>query len=191
MAAAWTPTVDGRPVDWLDLTADQFVTGPRAWQAARAGTSDPERHVVSPDLGDWMTQGWPYIAHHAIHDLAALNKTETLLWDAWGMQLGWNAAGGLPDADAAVLDEICAVTADPDSDPDILAGIGVRDGLRIPRVVTSLDVNGGPPRQVDVSRALRRLSSPARMGAAGRRPRTFGIRDFEDFLAASPLTDSP
>jgi len=187
MNAAWTPEVNGRRVDWLDLTPDQFVTGARAWQAARAGTSDPERHVVHPDLGESMTRGWPYIAHNAIHDLAALNKTETLLWDAWGMQLGWNAAGGLPDGDAAVLDEICAVTADPDSDPDILAGIGARDGLRIPRVVTSFDVNGGPPRQVDVSRALRRLSSPERMGTAGRRLPTFGIRDFE-FMPHPPLS---
>jgi hypothetical protein len=83
------------------------------------------------------------------------------------MQLGWNAAGGLPDGDAAVLDEICAVTADPDSDPDILAGIGARDGLRIPQVVTSFDVNGGPPRQVDVSRALRRLSTRRGWGWRG------------------------
>ncbi len=76
--------------------------------------------MVAPGLGDSMTRGWAYIAHNVIHDLAALNKTETLLWDAWGMQLG------------------------------------DRVGLRIPRVVTSFDVNGGPPRQVDVSRALGR-----------------------------------
>jgi len=111
MDAAWTPEVNRRRVDWLDLTPGQFVTGPRAWRAARAGTSDPDRHVVAPDLGDSMTRGWVYIAHNAIHD-----------------------------------------------------------------------PTGGPPRQVDVSsRALRRLSTLARMGTPGRRPRTFGIRDF-DFL---------
>jgi hypothetical protein len=178
MNAAWTPEVNGRRVDWLDLTPDQFVTGPRAWRAARAGTSDPERHVVHPDLGDSMTRGWPYIAHNAIHDLAALNKTEMLLWDAWGMQLS-AVQDPVPAADAATLDEICAATADPDCEPGVLAGLGSRDGLRIPPVVTSFDVNGGPPRQVDVSRALGRLSSPARMGRAGRRPHTFGIRDFD------------
>ena len=38
MDGGWRPEVNGQPVDWLDLTADQFVTGPRAWQAARAGS---------------------------------------------------------------------------------------------------------------------------------------------------------
>jgi hypothetical protein len=153
MNAGWTPEVNGRTVDWLDLTDDQFVTGPRAWQAARAGDSDPERHVVAPDLDIPALRGWAYIAHNVIHDLAALNKTEMLLWDAWGMQL--SAGGGLvPAADAALLDEVSAVTADPGGDDGALAGIGARDGLRVPPVVTSFDPNGGPPRQVDVSRAL-------------------------------------
>lgn len=160
MNAAWRPEVNGRPVDWLDLTGDQFVTGPRAWRAARAGTSDPERHVFAPDFDEPMTRGWVYIAHNAIHDLAALNKTETLLWDAWGMQLGWTAVSAVPGGDAAVLDEICAVTADPDREPSVLGELGGRDGLRVPPVVTSYDPTGGPPRLVDVSRALRRLSGP-------------------------------
>ena len=153
MNAGWTPQVNGRTVDWLDLTDDQFVTGPRAWQAARAGESDPERYVVAPELDIPALRGWPYIAHHVIHDLAALNKTEMLLWDAWGMQLS-EGGGPVPAADAALLDEVSAVTADPGSDPGVLAEVGARDGLRVPPVVTSFDPNGGPPRQVDVSRAL-------------------------------------
>ena len=153
MNAGWTPEVNGRTVDWLDLTDDQFVTGPRAWQAARAGESDPERHVVAPDLDIPVLRGWPYIAHNVIHDLAALNKTEMLLWDAWGMQLS-EGSGPVSAADAALLDEISATTGDPGSDPGVLAGIGARDGLRVPPVVTSFDPNGGPPGQVDVSRAL-------------------------------------
>jgi hypothetical protein len=51
-----------------------------------------------------------------------------------------------------VLDEICAVTADPDCDPAVLAELGARDGLAVPTVVTSFDPMGGAPRQVDVSR---------------------------------------
>jgi len=153
MNAGWTPEVNGRTVDWLDLTDDQFVTGPRAWQAARAGESDPERHVVAPDLDIPVLRGWPYIAHNVIHDLAALNKTEMLLWDAWGMQLS-EGSGPVSAADAALLDEISATTGGPGSDPGVLAGIRARDGLRVPPVVTSFDPNGGPPRQVDVSRAL-------------------------------------
>ena len=151
MSGAWTPEVNGRPVDWLDLAGDQFVTGPRAWQAARAGNSDPERHVVAPDLDVPVLRGWPYLAHNAIHDLAALNRTEMLLWDAWGMQLG-HGPGPVPEADCAVLDEVCALTADPAVTPGILAELGGRDGLGVPATVTSFDPNGGPPRQVDVAR---------------------------------------
>jgi hypothetical protein len=149
---AWTPQLNGRPVDWLDLADDQFVTGPRAWQAARAGLSDPGRHVVAPELDIPDLRGWPYLAHNVIHDLAALNRAEMLLWDAWGIQL---SHGPLPDADSAMLDEVSAVTADPASDPGVLARLGSRDGLAVPPTVTSFDPNGGPPRQVDVSRAVR------------------------------------
>jgi hypothetical protein len=155
MDAAWTPKVNGIPVNWLDLAEDQFVTGPRAWRAARAGTSDPERCVVDPDLEIPATRSWPYIAHHVIHDLTALNKTEMVPWDYWGL-LALDAAwtGPLPEQDAAVMDEISAVTADPAAAPETLARIGARDGLRVPSVVTSIDPNGGPSRRVDVSRAL-------------------------------------
>ncbi len=151
MHSGWTPEVNGRPVDWLDLTDDQFVTGPRAWQAARAGTSDPERHVVDPGLDAPELRGWPLLARHVVHDLVALNKTEMLVWDAWGMQLGLGP-GEVPEADRAVLDEVCALTADPAVAPDVLAGLGARDGLRVPPTVTSFDPGGGPPRQVDVGR---------------------------------------
>lgn len=147
MHGGWTPEVNGRPVDWLDLADDQFVTGPRAWRAARAGDADPERAVVHPELDIPVLRGWPYLAHNAIHDLAALNKTEMLLWDAWGMLLG-HGPGPVPAADAAVLDEICASTADPGIAPAVVAALGERDGLRVPRSVTSFDPGGGPPREV-------------------------------------------
>jgi hypothetical protein len=75
MNSNWTPEVGGNPVDWTDLARDQFVTGPDAWQAARAGTCDPERHLTSPDLDAPELRGWPLLARHVIHDLVALNKT--------------------------------------------------------------------------------------------------------------------
>jgi hypothetical protein len=143
----WTPELNGRPVDWLDLADDQFVTGPRAWQAARAGDSDPGRHVVDPGLDIPVLRGWPYLAHNVAHDLAALNKHEMLLWDAWGMQLG-HGPGPVPAQDAAVLDEICVAAGDPQTPAGDLAEIGERAGLRVPGTVTSFDPYGGPPRQV-------------------------------------------
>jgi hypothetical protein len=153
MDSGWAPELNGRRADWLDLADDQFVTGARAWQVARAGKSDPGRHVVAPELDVPALSGWPYLAHNAVHDLAALNKTEMLLWDVWGMQLG-HGPGPVPDADATVLDEVCALTADPDVAPDAVAALSRRDGLRVPPAVTRIDPNGGPPRQVDMTRVL-------------------------------------
>jgi hypothetical protein len=147
MRSDWTPEVNGRPADWLDLGDDQFVTGPRAWRAARAGDADPERVAVDPELDIPVLRGWPYLAHNVVHDLAALNKAEMLLWDAWGMQLGLGP-GPVPAADAAVLDEVCASTADAGVSPATVAALGGRDGLRVPRSVTSFDPGGGPPREV-------------------------------------------
>jgi len=139
--------VNGRPVDWMDVAEDQFVTGPRAWRAVRAGESDPERYVITPELQVPVLRGWPNIAHNVIHDLAALNKTEMLLWDGWGMQLG-QAPGPVPEPEAAVLDEVSARTALPGVSPDDIAALAGRDGLRIPVAVTRFDPYGGPPCEV-------------------------------------------
>ena len=147
MNSDWTPEVDGRPVDRMDLADDQFVTGPRAWQAARAGTSDPERHLTAPDLDAPELRGWPLLARHAIHDLAALNKTEMLVWDAWGMQLGIDP-GGLAEQDACCSTRSARTRPTPESSPDVVAALADRDELRVPATVTSFDPYGGPPREV-------------------------------------------
>lgn len=157
MGAAGTPEVNGVPVDWLDLTPGQFVTGPRAWQAVRDGTCDPERHVVFPDLDVPGTRGWSEIAHNVIHDLAALDRTEMLLWDGWGMLVtpGCMTPGPVPEADAAVLDEVCAATADPAVPADVVAALAARDGLRVPQTVTRFDPDGAPAFSLeDVTRVL-------------------------------------
>jgi hypothetical protein len=56
--------------------------------------------------------------------------------------------GPVPEADAAVLDEVCALTADPGVSPGDVAALAARDGLRVPATVTSFDPYGGPPREV-------------------------------------------
>ena len=147
MNSDWTPEMDGHPVDWMDLADDHFVTGPRAWQAARAGTSDPERHLTAPGLDAPELRGWPLLARHVIHDLAALNQTEMLVRDAWGIQLG-TGPGPLAEHDAALLGESCAHPADPAVSPDVAAALAGRDELRVPATVTSFDPYGGPPREV-------------------------------------------
>ena len=155
MDSGWTPQVNGRPVSWPDLADDQFITGPRAWQAARAGMSDPDRHG-HPDADLPILRGWPIIADHVVHDLAALDTTEMLLWDRWGMLAtpGWMTPGPIPEPAAAMLDEICAATADPAVSPDAVAALGARDGLRVPETVTRFDPNGAPPQRADMTRVL-------------------------------------
>jgi hypothetical protein len=116
----------------------------------RAGGNFAENGVPAKRVGEINTRyadAMLALAHNAIHDLAALNKSEMLLWDAWGMQLG-HGPGPVPAADAAVLDEVCADTADPGVSPATVAALGGRDGLRVPRTVTSFDPGGGPPREV-------------------------------------------
>jgi hypothetical protein len=147
MSSGWTPETDRQRVDWMDLADDQFVTGPRGWQAARAGTSDPGRYLTTPDLDAPELRGWPLLARHVIHDLAALNKTEMLVWDAWGMQLRFGP-GPVAEQDAVLLDEICADPAGPGISRDAAAALANRDELRVPATVTSFDPYGGPPREV-------------------------------------------
>jgi hypothetical protein len=74
-----TDPTKGKVVNWLDLNANVF---PRAWQAARAGSVDPDRFVVAPKLEIPILRGWYYLAHNVIHDLTSLTKMEMLLWDA-------------------------------------------------------------------------------------------------------------
>ncbi|KAH8899054.1 hypothetical protein GQ53DRAFT_363464 [Thozetella sp. PMI_491] len=144
---------DGKPIDWDDVPETQFLTGPRAWRSARAGTSDPERYVVDPGMDIPAIRGWPYLAHNLIHDLAALNKTEMILWDVWEMQMR-HEGGPIPEADAEVLDRVSAATVDAGVTVDVLAELFAQEGLKVPKLVTSFDPLGGPPVEVDVSRTL-------------------------------------
>jgi hypothetical protein len=145
--------VNGKIVDWFDITEDEFLTGPAAWQAVRAGKADPEKFVVSPELGLPMTRGWPQLANNVIKDLAFLNKQETLLWEDWGMLLNF-MGGPLPEADSAFLDEISATAVQHDLSPEDIAKLMSRPGLKIPETVTRFDPNGGPPQGVSVKRLL-------------------------------------
>lgn len=90
-------------VDPLDVPRDQFLVAGLAWQRCRAGIDDPGKFGVAP--GSALT-GVRFIRDKLIQDLAALNKVEVLLWDAWGLMLG-------DDSDATeftLLDEVARAT---------------------------------------------------------------------------------
>ncbi|KAH8646202.1 hypothetical protein BX600DRAFT_477269 [Xylariales sp. PMI_506] len=154
MAPGRAPAKGVGAVDWCDVTAEQFMTGPRAWLAAREGSVDPAKFVVDPSLKLEELRGWPYLAHNVIHDLVALAKTEMLLWDAWGIQLNHDG-GPIPDADAAVIDDLSKVLLDEDVKPEVIQDWASRDGLSIPPKVLRFDPYGGPPVEIDVSKAIR------------------------------------
>jgi Transglutaminase-like superfamily len=86
----------------LDVPRDQFIVGGKAWQTCRSGLADPDTFGIA-DM-----HGLGFIGGNLVRDLAALNKTEMLPWDCWGVMLREN----LDDpADLALLDRAAALTA--------------------------------------------------------------------------------
>jgi len=135
--------------DPLNVPSDQFVTGLRAWVAARSGQIDPERCVVAPDFQIPYTRSWLSLRHHVVQDLAALNKAEMLVWDQWGI---------LDEEDplrhAEVLDLLARKTSDPNCPVEELSEWTKTEGIRVPTIVTSYSPAHSSPLKVDVSRVL-------------------------------------
>ncbi len=68
--------------DPTDTPHDQFLFAGKVWQMCRAGKADPEGFGEFPDSD---LKGWWLIRHNLVHELAALNKMEMLMWDSWGL----------------------------------------------------------------------------------------------------------
>lgn len=111
--------------DVLDVPRDQFIVGGLAWQPCRAGKADPERFGVAPDL---PMKGMWFVRDKLVQDVAALNKRELLLWDAWGMTL----KEVVSDEDIPLLDHLAALTqAGDEALPELQALYEQHDGLRV------------------------------------------------------------
>ena len=91
--------------------------------------------MVDPGLDVEDTRGWPYLRHNLVHDLAALNKLEMILWDGWGLI----QQEGVSGTDLALLDEVAELTRTPDdAGSDALRRVYEDDArLRVPSEVTS------------------------------------------------------
>ncbi len=92
------------PFDPLDVPRDQFITGGRAWQMARAGEADPETFGIHDMHGLWFVRG------NLVRDVAALNKVELLPWDVWGLAYVEGGDEAVSVADLAALDEMAALS---------------------------------------------------------------------------------
>lgn len=112
---AWRRLIGSTAEAPVEVGPTEFVTGGHAWQAYRRGDLDPGRCGLTsiPEHGGF------WIAGNLRLDFAALNKVEMLPWDLWG--LFWEPEDE-PPADAYdVLDEIAALTVDPDARFDELS----------------------------------------------------------------------
>lgn len=140
---------DGAAIDPLDVPADRFIVAPRAWMACRAGEADPARFVVDPGLEIPQTRGWPYLVHNLLHDLAALNKQEMVLWDTWGLA----ERDELAAAHLDVLDRAARIMVSGMAAADQLRELDSREELGVPATVTSHSPAADAPLLVAVERS--------------------------------------
>lgn len=140
---------DGARLDPLDLPRDRFITGPQAWLRCRTEQADPERFLVAPEVEIAETRGWPYLMHNVVHDLAALNLEEMLLWEYWGILLRDTAM--LPDH-LMLLDEVATATAAIDCPPERLQELYERQELRVSDTVLSFSPAAERPTQTKLER---------------------------------------
>jgi hypothetical protein len=136
---------DGTVTDPLDVGRDRFLVGGAAWHQCRTGQADPDAFVVHPALEDPLTRSWPFMRRNLVADLAALNKVETLQWDAWGL------IGNDPSSpeELELLDRVASLTTVVHPDFQQVRAIYENEPeLRVPPTITSYDPLGGPPRRV-------------------------------------------
>lgn len=144
--------VQGKKVDWNDLRPGiDFQTAAEAWTAARSGSIDPNKYIIAPGVD---IKGLPYIAVNVIHDLAAMNKQEMLLWDSWGVQNQMDEA--VPEDKIPLVDEIAKLLLDRDVQPGQIQALIARKELAVPDTVLRFDPNapGQPPKPVSVRQAV-------------------------------------
>ena len=126
---------DGAVFDPLDVPRDRFLVGGEAWRACREDDVDPETFLVDPALEVEQTRGWSYLRHNLVHDLAALNKREMVLWDYWGLM---EKEGPSSEGELALLDQVARAVLSPDASfREVRTMYEGESGLRVPEVVTS------------------------------------------------------
>jgi Transglutaminase-like superfamily len=136
---------DGAPIDPLDVPRDRFLVAGSGWHLCRAGEADPETFLVAPELDIEMTRSWPYLRHNLIHDLAALNKIEMILWDSWGLM----EQEHLTPRELELLDRVATATASADPDLSQLRRLYQSEpALRVPATVTSYSPATDVPHEV-------------------------------------------
>ena len=131
----------GIDFDPLDVPADRFIVGGKAWQMCRSGRSDPDTFGISELHGLWFVRG------NLIRDFASLNKVELLPWDAWGLIDKDDKS--ITDSDVSLLDKVAVLSQKGN---DALAEVRNlylgNDSLRVPRFIKSYTKSS--PEEVDI-----------------------------------------
>jgi len=125
------------PFDTRNVPRDQFIVGGLAWCLCRTGEADPDRfgHGSDSDI-----KGWWFIRHRLIHDLAALNKMELLLWNAWGLM-----EREPTEEEIALLDKVALLTqAGNEVFPQVRKIYENETRLKVPAVVTKYSPVAAP-----------------------------------------------
>jgi hypothetical protein len=128
----------GIDFDPLDVPADRFIVGGKAWQMCRSGRYDPDMFGISelPEVhGFWFVRG------DLVRDFASLNKVELLPWDAWGLM---DRDGRLiKDSDMSLLDEVAALSQSGNEAFAEVRNLYLgNDSLRVPRTIRSYTRSG-------------------------------------------------
>lgn len=138
----WT-LASGPPVNPVDISRNIFLPGLDAWREVRAGRLDSAKFVVHPDINEADLRDIPYLWHNTVHDLAALNNHEMILWDVWGIDLETVNGTG-----AALLDEVAATETLVQRQRFFQ-----RDEFRIPERLLSFQPDHDGPTEVSIRQA--------------------------------------
>lgn len=137
--------MDAHKIDFnpMDVPRDRFLVAGAAWRAVRSGAADAAGFGVRLPDGPTLTGAW-FVAGNVQLDLAALNKTETLLWDIWGE--GADNDAELTEEARALYDRVAELTHAEVPVAEARELFAGHDGLRTPATVLSLAQYTGPAR---------------------------------------------
>lgn len=123
--------------DLCDVPRDQFLVGGKAWQMCRTGDADPNGFGIGDLRGVW------FIRNNMMQDLAALNKTELLNWDNWGLML--KDMETYTEDEWRLLDRVAILTQSGNKAfAEMRATYEEEIGLKVPRVIKSYGLVGEP-----------------------------------------------
>ncbi len=94
--------------DPTDVPRDRFQVGGRAWLLCRNGEIEANKFCVLPGH---EPSGFWFVRSRLLLDLAALNRTEVLLWDSW------EATSPIARLDSRALDQLDRIAQNLIRDP--------------------------------------------------------------------------